>query len=139
MRETVLLYNFKDEKRAAAAKRALVLLGVRIRMVEKKDYLKPVGVLAGLPDERDGDWSEYGGEEFAEEMMVIAGMTSRRIDMLLAGLRKSGVGRVNLKAVLTPSNCLWDSVKLYGELEEEHRRMNPVKEEPGKDTGSCNF
>ena len=40
MKETVLLYNFNDEKRAAAVKRTLILMGVRIRTVEKKDYLR---------------------------------------------------------------------------------------------------
>ena len=48
MKETVLLYNFDDEKRAAAVKRTLILMCVRIRTVEKKDYLRPLKELLGL-------------------------------------------------------------------------------------------
>ena len=115
MKETVLLYNFDDEKRTAAVKRTLILMGVRIRTVEKKDYLRPLKELLGLEEAAGAEAAsrqDYDGEGFAEEMLLMAGFTSRRIDALIAGLKKNGAGRVDLKAVLTPTNAGWNSLEL---------------------------
>lgn len=40
--------------------------------------------------------------------------------MLLAGLRKAGVPKIELKAVITPQNAEWTFYQLYQELEKEH-------------------
>ena len=44
-------------------------------------------------------------------------------DESLAICRECGIGRDDLKAVLTPDNALWDAEALCGELAEEHKRM----------------
>ena len=44
-------------------------------------------------------------------------------DMLLAGLRRAGVPRIALKAVLTEHNSDWTFYHLYQELKEEHETM----------------
>ena len=127
MKETVLLYNFDDEKRTAAVKRTLILMCVRIRTVEKKDYLRPLKELLGLEEAAGAEAAsrqDYDGEGFAEEMLLMAGFTSRRIDALIAGLKKNGAGRVDLKAVLTPTNAGWNSLELYEEIKREHEKMS---------------
>ena len=121
MRETVLLYNFNGERKKQLTK-ALLPLGFRLKAVAKEDYLKPVGFLAGLKDMEDNG-SVYEGEEFQDEMMLMAGFTSARIDTLIGALRKNGVGRINYKAVLTETNKNWDSVSLFQELKKEHEYM----------------
>lgn len=121
MRETVLLYNFSGERKRQLTK-ALLPLGFRLKTVVKEDYLKPVGFLAGVKDVEDNG-SVYEGEEFQDEMMLMAGFTSSRIDALIGALRKNGVGRVNYKAVLTETNKSWDSVSLFQELKKEHEYM----------------
>ena len=45
--ETVLLYNLNNEK-GRKIRFLLVRLGMRIRVVEKEDYGKPIGELAGM-------------------------------------------------------------------------------------------
>lgn len=128
MRETVLLYNFKDAERARKLKMALMPLGFRIKAVMKEDYLKPLGFLAGVKDMEDNG-AVYEGEEFEDEMMIMAGFTSARVDVLLSALRKKGVGRINYKAVLTETNKNWDSVSLFKEIKREHEYMTGKKGE----------
>lgn len=123
MKETILLYGFQDGERLAKAKRALLPLGMRIRQVESCDYSQPVGYLAGVKEIPGAD-SPYEGPEFEKEMMVMAGLPSRRVDAVLHALRKAGVGRIDYKAVLTPTNQFWDAVKLYEEIAREHEAMH---------------
>ena len=89
MRETVLLYNVQGDERKRKITKALLPLGFRLKTVAKEDYLKPVGFLAGLKDMEDNG-SVYEGEEFQDEMMLMAGFTSARVDTLLSSLRKNG-------------------------------------------------
>lgn len=58
-----------------------------------------------------------------EEMLVMHGFTSRRIDELLAAFRKAGVSKVELKAVVTETNVGWTFYHLYEEIKKEHERM----------------
>lgn len=66
----------------------------------------------------------YDGEDFEKEMMVMAGLTSGQVDRVILALRKAGAGRIDYKAVLTPTNQNWNALKLYEELAGEHARMN---------------
>ncbi len=58
-----------------------------------------------------------------EEMLVMKNFTSRRMDELLMNLRKAGVPRIALKAVITEQNSHWTFRQLYRELKEEHKAM----------------
>lgn len=124
MKETVLLYNFTDPDRIRRVKQALLPLGFRLRAVAKEDYGKPLGTLAGvkgmeeLPSEPTA-----AGEDFSEEMAVMAGFSSSQIDAFIRALRRTGVGRIDYKAVLTPNNASWDSVRLFREIKREHEAM----------------
>lgn len=120
--ETVLLYNIDSEKNRKL--RMLMLrMGMRVRVVDKADYGKPVGLLAGLKDvtieDSDGEVSD-----FSEEMMVMRGFTERRLDLFLQSMRREGIERIDYKAILTPVNSRWNSCQLYQELKKEHEQMN---------------
>lgn len=66
----------------------------------------------------------YTGDDFEKEMMVMAGLTSKQVDTVILALRKTGAGRIDYKAVLTPTNQSWNALTLYGELAKEHAKMN---------------
>ena len=119
---TVLLYNLINEK-GRKIRFLQVRLGMRIRVVEKEDYGKPLGVLAGMKDVTLED-ENAPVEDFQDEMLVLRGFTDKRLDAFLKGMRKEGIERVDLKAVLTPTNCRWNSWQLYKEIREEHETMN---------------
>lgn len=120
LKETILLFGF-DEKKKAEMKRALLPLKMKIKVVEPEDYHQQVGYLAGnkeISPKESADESKT--EEFEQEMMVMAWVSSGQVDQVLQAMRKQGIGRISYKAVLTQQNQYWDCVTLYEELKKEH-------------------
>lgn len=124
MKETVLLYNFTDKKRALMVRQALLPLGIRLKPVQREEYLKPIGALVSPGTAKDSQDKPYDGPGFTDEMLLMAGFTSGRIDTLIQALRRWGVGKIDYKAVLTDTNRDWDSLKLYEEIRKEHEAMS---------------
>lgn len=145
MTETVLYYNPgrpETMKHVAMMKSVLVRMGVRIKNIGPEQVLEKVGYLAGMEGYEaaggnaggEGAGPENAGAESAgpvpgelpvipEEVMVLKQFSSQRLDMLLSGLRRAGVPRIALKAVLTEHNSDWTFYHLYQELKEEHETM----------------
>ena len=119
--ELVLYYNPEVSSKVMKLKGVLVRMGVRIRNVAPEQVLQPVGRLAGISGyERteNGAVPETELPVIPDEMLVMHGFTGRRIDELLLGLRKAGVPKVELKAVVTESNAGWTFYHLYEEIKE---------------------
>lgn len=123
MNEIVLYYAPGQMAHVAKMKGVLVQMGIRIKNIKPEQVVQTVGYLAGM---NGYSALEAPGEVpvLKEEMLVIKGFTGNRIDQLLLNLKKAGVPKINLKAVVTESNASWTFCKLYGELEEEHEMMN---------------
>lgn len=122
MKEIVLYYTPRQTPHVAKLKGVLVQMGVRIKNIQPEQVLQTVGYLAGM----DGfEELEVTGElpMLEEEMLVIKGFAEKRIDELLKNLRRAGVPKINLKAVITESNSPWTFYKLYEEIKEEHEAM----------------
>lgn len=126
--ETVLLYNLEEGEKARKVKMVLLKMKVKIRKVSREQYLEPIGFLAGDKEIKSCE-EVYEGENFSEEMLVMKGFTSSRIDLLLREFRKAGIGRINLKAIVTEHNQNWNSIELYRELKAEHEMMHAKKEQ----------
>ncbi|MDD6488356.1 MAG: DUF3783 domain-containing protein [Clostridia bacterium] len=122
MRETVLLYNF-DSDRLPKVKRALLPLKFFLKTVSKEDFSQPIGVLAGIKGIEPVE-EKYDGDGFNDEMIVMGGFTSAKIDALVRALNKNGIGKIALKAVITPTNMNWNSVELYKAVKADHDEMN---------------
>ncbi|MGN1458257.1 MAG: DUF3783 domain-containing protein [Acutalibacteraceae bacterium] len=122
MRETVLLYNF-DSERLPKVKRALMPLKFFLKTVSKEDFSQPIGVLAGIKGIEPVE-EKYDGDGFDDEMIVMGGFTSAKIDALVRALNKNGIGKIALKAVITPTNVNWNSVELYKAVKADHDEMN---------------
>lgn len=145
MMETVLYYNPgrpETMKHVAMMKSVLVRMGVRIKNIGPEQVLEKVGYLAGMEgyEVAEGGAGEEGAAAenakaegagpvpgelpvIPEEVMVLKQFSSQRLDMLLSGLRRAGVPRIALKAVLTEHNSDWTFYHLYQELKEEHETM----------------
>lgn len=119
MKETVLLYQMEKE-RVGAVRKALLPLGIRVKVVEEKEYGQPVGYLAGAREVLESPQPAEAPFVMEQEMMVMAWLSGGQVDQVLAALRRQGVGRINYKAVLTPHNLTWDGYTLYEELKKEH-------------------
>ena len=119
--ESILYYTPDPHDSAAKLKGVLVRMGIRIRNVSPDQVMETVGALAGMPG-----FQLSGGtatEVIPEPMLVLYRFSSQRMDELLLNLRKAGVPRIDLKAVVTESNCQWSFFHLYEEIREEHKRM----------------
>ena len=124
VRGSVLLYNFKDKERTDKVKFIFVLMGIKIKTVEKEDYLQKIGALAGVEGiERTEAISE--GEGFDEEMLVLNHLTDPQMNRMLAYLKKEGL-QIPLKAALTPTNVHWNTLELHDELVREHEEMQKM-------------
>ena len=115
VRGSVLLYNFKDKERTDKVKFIFVLMGIKIKTVEKEDYLQKIGALAGVEGiERTEEI--YEGEGFDEEMLVLNHLTDPQMNRML----------IPLKAALTPTNVHWNTLELHDELVREHEEMQKM-------------
>lgn len=128
MKETLLVFNITDSEKLAAMRKALLPLKIRVKRIEKKDYLEQIGYLAGNK-EMASRQKEYEGEELSGEMLLMAGFSNSRVDELLTAFRKNKVERIDCKAVLTPTNAVWNVLELYDELRKEHEIMHKDKRE----------
>ena len=88
------MINFEDQKQLRELKMILFTLKIRMKKVEKEDYLQQIGYLAGIK-EMEGIEAVYEGEELEKEMMVFAGISNQRLDQILLMMRKNGVKRVD--------------------------------------------
>lgn len=122
MNEIALFYNFSEE-RMGKAKFALLPLKIRTKAVSKSEYNHPLGYLVGIKEIEPAE-TEFDGNGFDEEMIVMHNFTSKTVDGLIRALNKCGVGRVPLKAVITPTNKDWNSVQLYNAVKADFNEMS---------------
>ena len=89
-------------------------------MVGEDEEHVPLGLLAGADNWRNPLLMQNMKEDvpITEEMLVICGLSDRRLDQLLSRMKIMQV-RVSLKAVLTEQNALWSPSQLCGELKGE--------------------
>ena len=119
--EVVLMYHLEGD-RGRKLKTIFVQNGLRIRRIPREEYNQPIGALAGIKEIPRVE-EVYDGDELAEEMLVFRGVYGKRLDLLLAQMRKNKVA-VNLKAILTEHNVGWSGLQLYEELKKEHEQMH---------------
>lgn len=120
MTPTVLLYNLDNEK-GRKIKLICLKLKIRIKKAEKADYLQPIGSLFGLMEPTEnGSLTE---DTFSDEMLVMKDFSNQLLDRFLLEFKKNHIERVDLKAILTPDNISWNSIKLHEELVKEHESM----------------
>ena len=120
--EICLLYNLDGDK-GRRLRFLMVRMGMRIRVVSKDQYGLAVGTLAGM---KEVVLKETGcsTEDFQDEMLIMHGLTNKRLDLFLKMMRQEKIGRINYKAMLTQTNAQWNSFQLYDELKKEHEAMN---------------
>ena len=87
--------------------------GIRLKHVSREECGLPIFEIL---DREDGE-----GKPFPEEMLVMARLPQERVFELIDEMRKEQIKM--LKAVLTTTNRLWSSDRLYSELCEERERF----------------
>lgn len=122
MKPTILMFNITDKTRYDGVIKAALPLRVKIKKVDREEYLQPIGYLVGNKD-IDPTLEKYEGPELGDEMLLFSDLAGNKLNQLLISLKKSAV-RINLKAVLTESNQKWNTIQLYEELTKEHEALN---------------
>lgn len=116
---TVLLYNLDTEK-GRKIKALCLTLKLRARSVAQEDFSQPLDSVLGLAPRQETSQEE---ERFSDELLVMAGLSSRQMNQLLQGFRRKKIPPVELKAVLTAANGSWNAFQLCRELRLEHQAM----------------
>lgn len=140
IKETVLYYNPNKAAHGAKLKSVFVRMGIRIKNISEAQLDETVGCLAGVNGfeaacaggSRDsleaaditGEINISGGAAIDEEVLVMKDFSDRRLNELLMQMRKAGVPKINLKAVVTEHNIGWTFRQLYEEIKKEHEQMS---------------
>lgn len=120
MKPPVLLcYNLQGEK-ASKIKLLAMRLMIRMRPVNAEEYGQ---TLAALCDYEQLAELSSDIEPFTDEMLVLGNFSTDLINQFLIGFRQSMIPVVNLKAILTETNMVWNSVTLHSQLTEEHEAL----------------
>lgn len=122
MKQTILLFHFTDRERRSRLTRALLPLKFKIRQVAKEEYQNSIGYLAGSKNLAPAQ-EKYTGDELEGEMLIMAGLSSKEVDQVITNIKKSGVGPIPYKAVVTPVNQSWTVPELFAEIQKEHEQM----------------
>ncbi|WP_077612961.1 DUF3783 domain-containing protein [Clostridium sp. Marseille-P2415] len=128
MKEIVLYYQPEKDRqsgndtKAARLKAVLVRMGIRIKNISPDQLSQTVGYLAGFDGFLEQEQEECPAVE--EEILVMKNFSNRRLDELLMNLKRAGVPKIALKAVITDTNCKWKFYDLYQELKKEHDTMS---------------
>lgn len=115
----ILCYHLPWDERTRKLRRYLNKAHIQLRMVEPAEFLHPLGFLFEIPG--FGPSPQFNlGQNFSEEMLVMKDFSNEQLDAFLAFFREEGLAPVTLKAILTPVNQHWNSLRLYEELKKEN-------------------
>ena len=135
MGEIVLYHAPRQMAHTPLLKGVLVQMGARIRNLTQDRCGKKIGYLVGMEGYEDSpkmaeteDFQEVDriGKQAAaqfgsmtEELLVLSGFTDERLDELLGRLKRAGVPKIKLKAIVTKTNADWTVYELYRQLQIE--------------------
>lgn len=133
MNKKILLFGFQKGTGMAQAvelRRQIRSMNIEVELIDPKDYLKPIGTLAGLKIPVAGPTGmpsfspgNYKGPELPLRILVMSGISDPEMDQLLKIYPVCGIMQNDLKAVLTPVNAAWNAIGLCNELRKEHERL----------------
>ena len=122
-RPTLLAYALTDD-RLSRLRFCCLKLGIAVKPVPEEDYDQPLGAVLGMQERTDAapEDSPVG------EMLVMAGFDDALLNRFLAALKQLRIPPFRLKAMLTPTNVLWNARRLYDELSAERAAMTRIHE-----------
>lgn len=128
MKETILLFNITDQQTRRKLERIFLPLKMRIRYIPTSQYHQTLSVLCGLeePVSQPAVFLPETTLTFEDPMMIFAGLSDQKLDLLLTGLRAQKIF-IPYKGILTPTNRFWTPVQCFVELKKEHEQMHPVQ------------
>lgn len=120
-----LFFNLPRDARCEKIERFLQSKGVSVRHIPPADHGHPIGFLLGLPGYEAAAARSFFG--FGEEMLLMSGFDRSLLNELLTFFSREKLRRIELKAMLTPTNAGWSAVELHSRLSAERRMMSGLK------------
>ena len=124
-RPTLLAFAVSDD-RLSRLRFCCLKLGITVMPVSPADYAQPLGALLGIQPRVEAN----PGSGPVGEMLVMAAFDDALVNRFLAALRQLRMPPFRLKAMLTPTNVMWNACQLYAELSAEHVAMGRAHENP---------
>lgn len=119
---TVLMYNCTEE--FSKLKQIFAMLRLRMRVVGPDRYHVPLEELAQGKGE-----SGEAASPLPEPMLVFCGLSQALLNQVLEVIRVAKLPPIPLKAVLTETNCTWNTLQLHEELLKEREAIAAQKTE----------
>ncbi len=113
----LLMYNI-EKRKSIEIKNLCRKLNISYSDIDKSDYGLTLESLLELSENN----SKSEGEDFNEEMLLLADFGEGVFNLFLSLLRKKKC-TVSLKAVLTDTNRKFTSYELFNEISQEHQAM----------------
>lgn len=131
----ILFYNL-DGGKGSRLRMLAMRLRVRVQNVSPTEFGETLAALTG----REPRTNAACDAPFSGEMLVFVDFDNGLLNRFLTEARKARL-TVPLKAVLTPTNMHWTSVRLHEEIGREHEALRKGKSAhapDGKDEGVRN-
>lgn len=109
----ILAFNITPEKQIKL-RMLCALVKAQFKPVAPADYSLTLGEL--ILGKGAAPQSKTAADTFADEMLVIAGLSGQKFNLFLRDFKRMGIQPIPLKAMLTATNAEWTPVQLYQEL-----------------------
>ena len=120
--EKILLLQCPETDRI---RRLAASVRVPVRVIEATEYKKTLQELyLDRTEDRDRE-NSYEGTLPQGSLAVFCKLPEKKLDKLLAQLRKNQIP-ITYKAIMTPTNAKWNVLRLYAEMEREHREFQKL-------------
>lgn len=122
MRECILLFQFEQTKQRKLVAQ-LLPARFKVKVVGPEEMDLPIGYLAGNKELSGQQETVEDNRPLEQEMLVMAGISPDRLNIVLQAIKKAGIGPIPYKAVVTETNQHWKARELFEELRKEHEAM----------------
>ncbi|VBB09739.1 Hypothetical protein LUCI_5037 [Lucifera butyrica] len=121
--ELVLLYHFTEVEKEEKIKAVLQRMKIKCKNISGEMISQKVGYLAGLPGFA-ATVSPEPVEPFDQEVLLMQGISKKRMDEMLLKFEENGIEKIRCKAVVTPYNVFWTFSRLCSTIQKEHSLLN---------------
>lgn len=114
MRPMILIFNLPEDQ-LTKLRFTCMRLGIQVRKADAAEQGETIAALCGMTERASAPAPEA---PFSDALLVMANFSQPLANKLLAALKQARL-TIRLKAVVTPTNALWDAVRLHSELAAE--------------------
>ncbi|MBQ9608925.1 MAG: DUF3783 domain-containing protein [Lachnospiraceae bacterium] len=128
MRDINIYFYTKDAAKSAQISKITASLGLKSSTLSNSDINKTISELVDMPisttDLSDSTNVTAPALWTLPEIIIFFGVPDKKLDIFLAEYKKTGLEKIRLKALVTPTNLSWTIYYLTEHLKEEAKRFD---------------